>query len=319
MFPFNSQRTQFPAYSSLSSLYPYLFRPLTQTSNQFLTNSLQMNFVDSYYNSLFLQHTQRLLENALFYQNQKERSQPNQFWQDLMASLTNSKFKDLSSDDGRENSESQLQPQLKPSETGSVSIEAATASLNQNLESSAIAKAKHITFTKHQKMPKNSKVASNDSSDRNTHNVICKIEAEQESNKRIKANHEQSRNQLEPHPPKNASFIGPLDPDDCAFDSNNDEPDFEHAKWFNAENEFMSNSTQEQQQQEESKQKTYVLAEKNVDPHDNKDRECQMLDEKVKVEFDGHELLENDLEDLNSSFSSDDWPSLSEDVEFQIL
>src|SRR5690606_24081302 len=116
-----------PTDSSLRSLYHYLVGQLTQTSNQFLTNSQPMNFVDSFYNSLFLQHTQRLLENALFYQNQKERSQPNQFWQDLMASLTNSKFKDLSSDDGRENSESHLQPQLKPSETGSVSIEAATA------------------------------------------------------------------------------------------------------------------------------------------------------------------------------------------------
>ena len=318
MLPFNSQRIPFPTDSSLSSLYHYLFGPLTQTSNQFLTNSQQMNFVDSFYNSLFLQHTQRLLENALFYQNQKERSQPNQFWQDLMASLTNSKFKDLSSDDGRENSESQLQPQLKPSETGSVSIEAATASLNQNLESSAIKKAKHITFTKRRKTPNTSNIASNGDNNSSIDHVICKIEAEGESNKRKKTNDHVSRNQLGLHPPSNDSFIKPLDPNDCTFDSN-DESDSEHNKWFSAGNDFMSNSIQEQQQQEESKQKTYVLAEKNVDPHDNKDRECQMLDEKVKVEFDGHELLENELEDLNSSFSSDDWPSLSEDAEFQIL
>ena len=318
MLPFNSQRTQFPIDSSLSSLYPYLFGPLTQGFNQLLPNTRQMNTVDSFYASILLQNTQRLLDNALFYQNQKEMCRSNQLWQDLATSLTDSKFKGLLKRDGSKVSESQLQHHLDPSTTENRGMEAVTASLNQNLESSAMKKPKQISFTKRQKRPKSSKIESHGGSNSNNiHHTICKIEAEEDGYKRIKTNDQESRNQIGLQPQNCDPFLKALDPNDCAFDSN-DESDTENNEWWlSGGHDCISNSTQEQlQQKEESNQKTFISTEYVPD---TKSRECQMIDEKVKIEFNCHQLLENELEDLNSSFSSDDWPSLSEEAEFQIL
>lgn len=310
------QRTPFPVDSSLRSVYPYIFGPSTQNFNQLLPRARQMNNVYAFYGSLFHQDTQRMLE-TLCYQNQKENYLSNQLWQNLAASLTDSNFKTPLGGSSCKDSESQLQIPSNASKTRNVSVEAATASLNKNLEFSSLKKAKQVSFTKCQKVVSTTKVTSNGGNDCNIHHVICKIEAEGESNKRIKTNDQESRNQIGLQPQNCDPFLKALDPNDCAFDSN-DESDTENNEWWlSGGHDCISNSTQEQlQQKEESNQKTFISTE-NVTV--NKSRECQMIDEKVKIEFDCHQLLENELEDLNSSFSSDDWPSLSEEAEFQIL
>lgn len=310
------QRTPFPVDSSLRSVYPYFFGPSTQNFNQLLPRARQMNNVYAFYDSLFHQDTQRMLE-TLCYQNQKENYLSNQLWQNLAASLTDSNFKTPLGGSSCKDSESQLQIPSNASKTRNVSVEAATASLNKNLEFSSLKKAKQVSFTKCQKVVNTTKVTSNGGNDRNIHHVICKIEAEGESNKRIKTNDQESRNQIGLHSPNSDSFIRPLDPNDCAFDSN-DESDSENIEWFLAENDCMSSMTKEQQQ-EGPKQKIFISPENKVDVADTKTRECPIKLENVKTEFDCQQLLENELEALNSSFSSDDWPSLSEDVEFQIL
>ena len=142
-----------------------------------------------------------------------------------------------------------------------------------------------------------------------------KKEAEESGRKKIQKNNHEPRNQLEIQT-KQLTLIQPLDSKDCAFDSN-DELDLNDSERESLEKGKASQEKKDQSQQEEEEElKNIYLT--TLKPSelilDNKDGEL----EKEKNEQNGLEchkqlLLASELDELNSSFSTDDWPSLGGD------
>ena len=149
--------------------------------------------------------------------------------------------------------------------------------------------------------------------------------AQEVGTKRIIKSDKEPKNQLEIKTNK-STLIKPLEPKDCAFDSS-DELDLVDLR-KNAKDVFeKSEPTQEkeeksqnEEEEEKLKESCPLIQEQCLATVNKTDGENEMNSKKEETnDCEYHQLLAHELDELNSSFSSEDWPSLSGDPDFDIF
>ena len=311
MIPFTSQSIPITNNSSLNSMYSSILGALGPNPSHLLPNIYQPNIIEAYYNNLFLQNTERLLlEQLLITQSQSQAYLSDQLWQNVVAQTAAAKSKELTNRDSNHHSK----PELDTRKKSTMSFEITPTPLNQNLESSssAINKLKSTPIKNSQKNSQISTV-SPPQGNRVDSKALFEKEAKASGRKKIHKNDYEPRNQIEIRT-KQLTLIQSLDSNDCAFDSN-DENNLKENEKASLEKVKTSQKKNERLQQEVSKDNSPIRQEQNELIENNEVGKPVMSGEKQKTgsECHYHQLLAHELDDLNSSFSSDDWPSLSGD------
>ena len=305
MIPFPAQRGPITNTSSLNSMYASLLGETGPNPNHLLPNIYQQKIIDSYINNLFLQNPELLLlEQLLITQSQSQACLSGQLWQNLVAQAAAAKSKELMSDASNYRSNPYLDTWKKNNESSEIT----RTPLNQNLEASAIKKINSTSIKARQKHSQTPTVSPQGSK------TLFEKEAGEDGRKKIQKNYQEPRNQLEvqtrPH-----TLIQPLDPNDCAFDSNG-EHDLKDSEKESLEKSKTTPEKRAQLSTEVLKDVHTIIQRQNELIGNNKDEKLIMSDEKEKDHLEHHNQLQaHELDELDSSFSSDDWPSLNGDSE----
>ena len=303
MLPSNSDKNPLISKTNTDYALSYHSMALAPAYIQFIQSLYLRNTIATHYQLPCLQHSQLLLDSIGCPQNQPNDCLSNQLWQNLIAPLIDTKDCSYDSDNHCKNE------LVRTKSENSSSSDATKTSLDHNLESSEMKKTKLVSFRKYQKNPKTPSIPASD---------IGAHESSlygKDAEKRIKKSDQIPRNQLERSVSRFESNRA-LEPNECAFDLNEEiSSDFEN---FEPEDTLKAIKYEIQSPHIQLKEEALDVVVAKEEPTKN-DAEGKTNNQKSNVTHHYEKLKESELDVFETSFSDDDWLSLDDSSDVEIL